>query len=193
MALLKKAIEELFSGRPSSITPPSSRKGNKPKNDDGNSRHAPTSGFSTAAARRPGKRGDGVHGIMTSALWAVARTPALVEAIGRVEATYNAEVSDLCLILSKLRRRTDDEAAEAADTFLRATPLTFYDHMEPIDAIRAIVGLSADSDQVLEEAASTTYRYNAPARNKQHADSQLAPRAPFADGRRHVCPWLYTA
>lgn len=100
-----------------------------------------------------------MHGIMTSALWAVARTPALVEAIERVEATYNDEVSPLSLILSRLRHTHDlREAAEAADTFLRDNRLAFHDHMEPMDAIRAIVGLCADPEQVLEEAVSTTYR-----------------------------------
>lgn len=100
-----------------------------------------------------------MHGIMTSALWAVARTPALVEAIESVDATYD-EVSQLSLILTKLRCADDlREAAQAADAFLRASHVTFYDSMEPMEAIRAIVGLCTDSDKVLEQALCTTYRW----------------------------------
>eukprot|EP00903_Cladosiphon_okamuranus_P006407 g6271.t1 len=168
--IFSHAINSLFSGRPSSVPPPPRRNGNAScKNEDGNSsssgRGPAAVGFSihpagVAAARRAGKREDGVHGIMTSALWAVARTPALVEAIERVEAAFSEDASSpLCLILNRLRR-TDDfrAAAEAADAFLRTSRLAFHDHMEPMDAIRAIVGLCGDSEQVLEEAVSTTYR-----------------------------------
>lgn len=104
-----------------------------------------------------------MHGIMTSALWAIARTPALVEAVDRVETTYG-EVSQLSDILSLLRRAGADdlreaaEAAEAADAFLLTSRLTLHDNMEPMDAIRGILGLCGDSEQVLEEAVSTTYR-----------------------------------
>ena len=160
MATFAKAVKELFSPKQSSISSFPSRNGNKRTHEDGNisNANAPTRSLGAtgaAAARRAGKRD---NGIMTSALWAVARTPVLVEAVERVEARYNEEVSPLCLVLSKLRTRTDDDAAEAADAFLRANPLPTYDHMEPMEAIRAIIGLSADSEQVLEEAASTTYR-----------------------------------
>lgn len=99
-----------------------------------------------------------MHGIMMSALWAVARTPALVEAIERVDAAYG-DVSHLSLTLTQLRHAEDfREAAEAAEAFLRAKPPTYFDHMGPMDAIRAIVGLCIDSDRVLEETVSTTYK-----------------------------------
>eukprot|EP00752_Nemacystus_decipiens_P014321 g12740.t1 len=157
MAFFQKAMKGL--GFLSSGPPPSSRSGNKRKKPDGSNTPL-ISRYSAGsfAARRAGKRDDGVHRIMISALWAVARTPALVEAVERVEATYNEEASQLSVVLSKLGRRTDNDAAKDADAFLRTSRLTFYDHMEPMEAIRAIIGLSADSEQVLEEAATTTYR-----------------------------------
>lgn len=158
-------VSNLFSGRPSALPIFSSKKG-KRKNEDGNScRGFNSSGSSSrgagsAAGRRTGKRDEGVHGIMTSALWAIARTPALVEAVGRVEAAGFEVLPRLSSILAQLRRTGDHrQAAEAADAFLRASRLSFYDSMEPMDAIRGILGLCGDSEQVLEEAVSTTYRY----------------------------------
>ena len=165
MELFSKAFQDIFSSRRSSVPPALPRKDSTRRKNDGGSGSSAPGGFNphagSASARRAGKRDDGVHGIMTSALWAVARTPALVEAIERVEAEYNDEVSPLCLILSRLRHTHEGnhrQAAEAADEFLRTSPLTLHDHMEPMDAIRAIVGLCADSELVLEEAVSTTYR-----------------------------------
>lgn len=104
------------------------------------------------------------HGVITSALWAIARTPALVKAIERVENSFGGE-KQLSSVLEALRQPevlTDTslrrDAAENADAYLIASNLALYDSMEPMDAIRGIVGLCGDSDKVLKEAVETTYK-----------------------------------
>lgn len=161
--LTMEYILDFLSGRPSAQPSPSSRKG-KRKNEDGCSGTASgnTQSVGSASARRAAEKEEGVHGILTSALWAVARTPALVEAIERANASFGEVSSPLSCILDQLRHAGDadnlPEAAKAAHAFLRDRRLTFYDSMEPMEAIRSIVGLCVDSDRVLQEAVGTTYR-----------------------------------
>lgn len=164
---LPQRISGLFSGNP---TPPpisSAQKGKRKHDSGGNegfgSRNNNSGTTVGGAPRRTGKREQGVHGIISSALWAIARTPALVDAIERVESSYGAPT--LSLALGKLRDADLRDpsslraAVEAADAFLQDSRLTTYEAMEPMDAIRGIVGLCGDSERVLDEAVSTAYRY----------------------------------
>ena len=97
-------------------------------------------------------------------MWAVARTPALVDAIERVESS-NGAATPLSHALRNLRDADLSDpprlrqAIEAADAFLQDSRLLTYDAMEPMDAIRGIVGLCGDSARVLEEAVSSVYRW----------------------------------
>jgi len=156
MSWLSHQITSLFSGNPTAL-PEHDYGANEAFAGRGNNSAATTGG----APRRTVKRDQGVHGMISSALWAIARTPALVDAIQRVESCSprlslalreltHADLHDP----SKLRA-----AVEAAGNFLQDSRLTTYDAMEPMDAIRGIVGLCGDSERVLKEAVSTAYRY----------------------------------
>lgn len=122
----------------------------------------------SGSAQQLGRKNDqAVHGAITSALWAIARTPALVTAVEHVETNFG-EVPRLSGLLRQLRDPNNlgdmprlREAADAADAFLRDNDsgLSLYSGMESMDIIRGIVGLCGDSDKVFEEAVETTYRY----------------------------------
>ena len=77
-----------------------------------------------------------VRGSIASALWALARTPALVDAIEREETKYGEE-KQLSYILRKLG--SDEvvmdsamakESMEEAEAYLAATSMTLNGHME---------------------------------------------------------------
>lgn len=158
------SVSDLFSGRPSSS-------GNKAaghqQNRDTNSNIDSRINSSSSSSTPGGHTGHALHGTITSALWAIARTPALVTAVENVEATFGEEPS-LSRLLLQLRDASNlgdaprvREAADAADVFLKdkGSRLSHYSKMEPMDVIRGIVGLCGDSDQVFEEAVETSYRY----------------------------------
>lgn len=105
-----------------------------------------------------------LHGVITSALWTIARTPALVDSIDREEDRYD-RTKQLSSVLRALRHPavlTNSsrwrDATENADAYLAASNLSLYDSMEPIDAIRGIAGLCGDSELVLKEAVGATYK-----------------------------------
>ena len=105
-----------------------------------------------------------LHGVITSALWTIARTPALVEAIDRTENRFDG-TKQLSSVLRALRNPavlTDSsrwrDATENADAYLAASTLSIYDSMKPMDAIRGIAGLCGDSEAVLKEAVEATYK-----------------------------------
>lgn len=109
--------------------------------------------------------GQARHGaVVTSALWAIARTPALVDAIERAETSFGGE-KQLATVLQALQqsailRDTSAlrEAVQDANAYLSASNVSFFDGMEPMDIIRSIVSLCGDSDKVFEEALETTYQ-----------------------------------
>lgn len=112
-----------------------------------------------AASKSDGKK---LLSVVNSALWTIARTPALIHAIDQVE-TLSGE-NHLTSVLQALgdRKVLDDSvaligAAERAETFLLSR-LLHYDSMEPMDAIRGIMGLCGDSQRVIENVMRTTYR-----------------------------------
>lgn len=105
-----------------------------------------------------------LHGVITSALWTIARTPALVEAIDREEDRYRG-TKQLSSVLRALRHPvvlTNSsrwrDATENADAYLAASNMSLYDSMEPMDAIRGIAGLCGDSEVVFKEAVEATYK-----------------------------------
>lgn len=105
-----------------------------------------------------------LHGVITSALWTIARTPALVEAIDCEEDRYRG-TKQLSSVLRALRHPavlTNSsrwrDATENADAYLAASNMSLYDSMEPMDAIRGIAGLCGDSGVVLKEAVEATYK-----------------------------------
>lgn len=156
-------IYDLLSGSPTPPPVSSAQKGKRKHDYEGfGSRSTNSAATAGGAPRRTGKRDQGVHGIISSALWAIARTPVLVDAIKRVESAYGANT--LSLVLGKLRDADLRDpsrlraAVEAADAFLQDSRLPTYEAMEPMDAIRGIVGLCGDSERVLDEAVSTAYR-----------------------------------
>lgn len=152
-------LKALFSGRHSS---------GPPKICDNNSGSSNSNNSNNRSTPARGKTGQALHGVFTSALWAIARTPALVAAVERVETRFGEapDLSDLLLQLGHPSNLSDDDAprlraaVEAADAFLKANDggLSLYSRMEPMDVIRGIVGLCGDSDKVFEEAVETTYR-----------------------------------
>ena len=162
-------ISGLFSGNP---TPPPNTSSKRGKRGNDYTAAAAASAASAAAATaaggaprsKAGKRDQGIHGIISSAMWAVARTPALADAVERVESSDGA-ATPLSHALRSLRDADLSDpprlrqAIEAADAFLQDSRLLIYDAMEPMDAIRGIVGLCGDSARVLEEAVSSVYRW----------------------------------
>ncbi|CAM9518324.1 unnamed protein product [Pylaiella littoralis] len=128
--------------------------------------HQQNDATNISSTSQGGKNGQSLHGAITSALWAIARTPALVNAVERVETDFG-DKRRLSRLLHLLRDPSNlsnapraREAFDAADVFLKEqnSSLSLYGNMEPMDVIRGIVGLCGDSDQVLEEAVETTYR-----------------------------------
>ena len=157
-------ISGLFSGNPTPPPNTSSKRGKRGNDYTAAAASAAATAAGGAPRSRAGKRDQGIHGIVSSAMWAVARTPALVDAIERVESS-NGAATPLSHALRNLRDADLSDpprlrqAIEAADAFLQDSRLLTYDAMEPMDAIRGIVGLCGDSARVLEEAVSSVYRW----------------------------------
>lgn len=154
------SVPDLFSGRPSSSSGKKAA-GQQQNRRDTTNNYSCNSSSSSSTPR--GQTGHALHGTITSALWAIARTPALVNAVENVEANFGEE-PNLSRLLRQLRDASDApsvrKAADAADVFLQGTGsrLSSYSKMEPMDVIRGIVGLCGDSDLVFQEAVETSYR-----------------------------------
>lgn len=104
------------------------------------------------------------HSAILSALWALARTPSLVEAIEREECLDELDGKQLSTLLRELGqdtmlidRKRLREAMETAEAFLAASPPSRFASMEPFDAMRGIIGLCVDSTAVLESAMQAVY------------------------------------
>lgn len=154
--------KKVFGSSSSSSTPPrhQRRRSHAPEYDRYSTNIADVRGRVEAASKSDVKK---LHSVVNSALWAIARTPALIHAIDQVEA-LSAE-NHLTSVLQALgdKRVLDDSAAlvgaaERAETFLLTSRMLLYDSMEPMDAIRGIVGLCGDSQRVIENVMRTTYR-----------------------------------
>ncbi|CAN0465320.1 unnamed protein product, partial [Ectocarpus sp. 8 AP-2014] len=166
-------VNDLFSGRPSAR--PTSAKASAGKRSSSSSSSSSSSnkdgGLYSSSSRssasgpparaRSGQAAQG--GVINSALWAIARTQALVDAVEHVEAKYG-DAPVLSGMLHTLRRADLNDAssirqaADAASTFLQANPCQYFTPMHPIDAIRGIVGTCTDSEEVFKAALTTTYR-----------------------------------
>lgn len=163
-------IKEFFGGRPSgrpTVPEKAAANGKRNSNDPsslyfgGSNISSSSSGGGVGAPSR-GKSG---NSLISSALWAIARTPALVEAVERVEAN---DSDDPCLspVLRALKPADLSDpsslrrAGQAAEAFLQANQrkVSVYDDIQPMEAIRAILGICGDSTQVFKETVETTYR-----------------------------------
>lgn len=116
------------------------------------------------ASKPGGGGGKPQHSVITSALWAIARTPALVDAIEAVEKRDGGD-TQLTAVLRSLgsrgvltNRKTLAATSAQADALLAANRISLFEKMEPMDAIRSVVGLCGDSDEVFERVLETTYK-----------------------------------
>lgn len=149
-------------GTPSNASPPNHSGGSSRCEDDSivfetkpNCRSSTTSTSSKT-----------LHGVITSALWTIARTPALVDAIDHEEDRLRGtkQLSSVLRALQHPAVLTDSsrwrDATESADAYLvgAASNLSLYDSMEPMDAIRIIAGLCGNPEMVLKEAVEATYK-----------------------------------
>ncbi|CAN0482670.1 unnamed protein product, partial [Ectocarpus sp. 12 AP-2014] len=160
-------VHDLFSGRPSAHPSAKASAGKRSSSSSSNKDRGLHSSNSSSSASGPPTRarsGQAAQGgVINSALWAIARTQALVDAIEHAEAKYG-DAPVLSGMLQTLRRADLNDAssirqaADAASTFLQANPCHCYSPMHPIDVIRGIVGTCADSDEVFKAALTTTYR-----------------------------------
>ncbi|CAM9340591.1 unnamed protein product, partial [Ectocarpus sp. 13 AM-2016] len=162
-------VHDLFSGRPSARPTSAKASGGKwsssssSSNKDGglHSSSNISSASGPPARARSGQVAQG--GVINSALWAIARTQALVDAVEHVEAKYG-DTPVLSGMLHTLRladlndASSIRQAANAASTFLQANPCQYYTPMHPIDVIRGVVGTCVDSEEVFKAALTTTYR-----------------------------------
>lgn len=162
----------IFNGILQRFVPSSGRRGPSNQSSHNSHNHSSSNGYygedSNMAASRGGMTSKSnsktLHGVITSALWAIARTPAMVNAIERVE-TRLGEEKKLAVVLQLLGQpavlRDSSllrEVTVEADAQLAASNLTLFDSMNPMDAIRGIVGICGDSEMVLKEAVETTYK-----------------------------------
>lgn len=118
---------------------------------------------SSSRNRKSGDRNKQQHSVVSSALWALARTPQLLNAV-EYEETRDGGEKQLSSILKELARDeilTDSTLLRRemrnAETYLAACHMQRFESMEPLDAMRGIVGLCADSQAVLEQAAQSVY------------------------------------
>lgn len=161
-------LGDLFSGRSSSrpaVPTGTAAKGKYNSSNDNSSSYSSSNNISSSNRCSAPPRGKSGKSLISSALWAVARTPALVEAVERVEA-YGGDDPFLSAALRALRPADLSDpgslrqVAESADAFLQANQrrLSVYDEIQPMEAIRAVLGLCGDSAQVFAETLETTYR-----------------------------------
>ncbi|CAN0045433.1 unnamed protein product [Ectocarpus sp. 4 AP-2014] len=161
-------VNDVFSGRPSAR--PTSAKASAGKrssssisNKDGGLHNSSSSSSASGPPTRARSGQAAQGGVINSALWAIARTRALVDAVEHVEAKYG-DAPVLSGMLHTLRRADLNDAssirqaADAASSFLQSNPCQYFTPMHPIDVIRGIVGTCTDSEEVFKAALTTTYR-----------------------------------
>ncbi|CAM9487116.1 unnamed protein product [Ectocarpus fasciculatus] len=156
-------VNDLFSGRPSSRPPAAKASSAGKRSSSGSSSNSSSSSSASGppATARSGQAAQG--GVINSALWAIARTQALVDAVEHVETKYG-DPQVLSGVLHTLRQADLNDtssirqATDAASMFLQAHPCAHYTQMHPMEAIRGIVGTCVDSDEVFQAALATTYR-----------------------------------
>lgn len=120
-------------------------------------------GVSTSINSPPDKSNKRRQNVICAALWILGRVPHLVDAI-EFEETRDGGEAQLSCILRKLSRKeilTDTsqfrEAMENAGAYLAACDTQCYENMEPMDTVRGIVSLCADSQAILERTSQAIY------------------------------------
>lgn len=160
-----------FFGRSPNASPAPNQSGSSTREDDNDSiavidttKPNSSTGTSTSTSSSCSSSSKTLHGVIKSALWTIARTPALVDAIDRMEDRYR-RTKQLSSVLRALRHPsvlTDSsrwrDATENADAYLAGSHLSLYNSMEPMDAIRGIAGLCDDAETVLKETVQATYK-----------------------------------